>query len=47
MSGGRELVSLDVLRTHPRAILVHTAWDLGSPLNTVVTYFQIIGAEIA
>ena len=26
--------------------LVHTAWDLGSPLNTVVTYFQIIGAEI-
>jgi hypothetical protein len=26
--------------------LVHTAWDLGSPLNTVVTYFQILGAEI-
>jgi hypothetical protein len=26
--------------------LVHTAWDLGSPLNTVVTYFQIVGAEI-
>ena len=26
--------------------LVHTAWDLGSPLNPVVTYFQIIGAEI-
>ena len=26
--------------------LVHSAWDLGSPLNTVVTYFQIIGAEI-
>ena len=26
--------------------LVHTAWDLGSPLNTIVTYFQIVGAEI-
>jgi phage terminase large subunit len=26
--------------------LVHTAWYLGSPLNTVVTYFQIIGTEI-
>ena len=26
--------------------LVHSAWDLGAPLNTVVTYFQIIGAEI-
>ena len=26
--------------------LVHTAWDLGSPLNTVVTNFQIVGAEI-
>jgi hypothetical protein len=26
--------------------LVHTAWDLGSPLNTVVAYFQIVGAEI-
>ena len=26
--------------------LVHTAWDLGSPLNTGVTYFQIVGTEI-
>lgn len=26
--------------------LVHTAWDLGSPLNTVVWYFQIIGKYI-
>jgi hypothetical protein len=26
--------------------LVHTAWDLGSPLNTVTWYFQLIGAEI-
>lgn len=26
--------------------LVHTARDLGSPLNTVVTYFQIVGSEI-
>jgi phage terminase large subunit len=26
--------------------LVHTAWALGSALNTVVTYFQIVGAEI-
>ena len=25
---------------------MHTAWDLGSPLNTVVTYFEIVGAEI-
>jgi hypothetical protein len=29
-----------------RSALVHTAWDLGSPLNTVVTYFQIVRAEI-
>ena len=26
--------------------LVHTAWDLGSPLNTVTWFFQIVGAEI-
>jgi hypothetical protein len=25
---------------------VHTAWDLGSPRNTVVTYFQCVGREI-
>jgi hypothetical protein len=29
-----------------RSMLVHTAWDLGSPINTVVWYFQIIGNEI-
>ncbi len=39
-------------RSHPpggsldTSALVHTAWDLGSPLNTVVTYFEIVGAEI-
>ena len=27
--------------------LVHTAWDPGSPLNTVTWYFQIVAAEIA
>lgn len=26
--------------------LVHTSWDLGSPINTVVWYWQIIGPEI-
>ena len=26
--------------------LVHTAWDLGSPINTVAWYFQLVGAEI-
>ena len=26
--------------------LVHTFWDLGSPINTVVLYVQIVGAEI-
>ena len=26
--------------------LVHTAWDLGSPLNTVTWFFQIVGLEI-
>jgi hypothetical protein len=25
--------------------LVHTAWDLGSPVNTVVWYFQVIGGN--
>lgn len=29
-----------------RSALVHTAWDLGSPFNTVTWYFQIIGREI-
>ena len=29
-----------------RNLLVHTSWDLGSPVNTVVWYFQLIGAEI-
>jgi hypothetical protein len=26
--------------------LVHTAWDLGSPPNTVTWYFQLVGTEI-
>ena len=26
--------------------LVHTAWDLGSPLNTATWFFQIVGPEI-
>jgi hypothetical protein len=26
--------------------LVHTSWDLGSPINTVVWYFQVVGGEI-
>ena len=26
--------------------LVHTAWDLGSPINTVIWFFQIVGSEI-
>jgi hypothetical protein len=26
--------------------LVHTAWDLGSPINTVTWYLQLVGAEI-
>jgi hypothetical protein len=25
--------------------LVHTAWDIGAPLNTVVWYFQLVAAE--
>jgi nucleoid-associated protein YgaU len=45
---------IDRLRTQgairPAAIdasgLVHTAWDLGSPINTVVWYFSIVNAEI-
>jgi hypothetical protein len=44
---------IDRLRTQ-RAIrpaidasgLVHTAWDLGSPINTVVWYFSVVNAEI-
>lgn len=26
--------------------LVHTAWDLGSPVNTVTWYFQVVGNEL-
>ena len=26
--------------------LVHTAWDLGSPINTVTWYLQLVGAEM-
>ena len=29
-----------------RSALVHTFWDLGSPLNTVVWYAQFVGPEI-
>ena len=29
-----------------RTLLVHTCWDLGSPINTVVWYFQLCGTEI-
>ena len=29
-----------------RNFLVHTAWDLGSPINTVTWYFQLVGPEI-
>ena len=29
-----------------RRALVHTCWDLGSPINTVTWYFQIVGSEI-
>lgn len=29
-----------------RSALVHTAWDLGAPLNTVTWYFQLIAGEI-
>ena len=29
-----------------RNFLVHTAWDLGSPINTVCWYFQLVGTEI-
>ena len=25
--------------------LTHTCWDLGSPINTVVWYFQLLGAD--
>ena len=27
--------------------LVHTAWDIGAPLNTVLWYFQIVGTGFA
>lgn len=30
---------------HDNSSLVHTAWDLGSPVNTVVWYFQVIGGN--
>jgi hypothetical protein len=29
-----------------RTLMVHTCWDLGSPINTVVWYFQVVGQEI-
>ena len=29
-----------------RNLMTHTAWDLGSPLNTVVWYFQLKGGEV-
>jgi hypothetical protein len=29
-----------------RNFLVHTCWDLGSPVNTVTWYFQLVGEEI-
>jgi hypothetical protein len=30
---------------YDNSTLVHTAWDLGSPVNTVVWYFQVIGGN--
>jgi hypothetical protein len=30
---------------HDNSTLVHTSWDLGSPVNTVVWYFQVIGGN--
>ena len=29
-----------------RSALVHTCWDLGSPINTCVWYFQVAAGEI-
>ena len=29
-----------------RNFLVHTSWDLGSPINTVTWYFQLVGEEV-
>ena len=29
-----------------RSALVHTCWDLGSPINTCVWFFQIVAGEI-
>ena len=29
-----------------RSSLVHTCWDLGSPINTCVWYFQVVAGEI-
>lgn len=31
---------------HDNSALVHTSWDLGSPMNTVTWYFQLIGQEV-
>ena len=39
-SGGIRPSSID------RNFLVHTAWDLGSPINTVCWYFQLVGEEV-
>lgn len=45
---------VDALRTKNRVLpfevdgssLVHTAWDLGAPVNTATWYFQLIGMDI-
>lgn len=45
---------IDKLRTQGRILpfpidrsaLVHTAWDLGAPINTVTWYFQLIAGEV-
>jgi len=29
-----------------RSALVHTCWDLGSPVNTCVWFFQVVAGEI-
>lgn len=31
---------------YDNSALVHTAWDLGSPVNTVTWYFQMVGNEV-
>lgn len=40
MSGGMVSGAVD------RSMLVHTCWDLGSPINSVTWYFQLVGGEI-